>query len=61
MNFMIETRPKDWRERFRLRTVSAPEALVCVRPGGRVFVGSGCGEPVRLVAALADRQDVTDV
>jgi acyl-CoA hydrolase/GNAT superfamily N-acetyltransferase len=48
-------------ERFKQRTVTASEALACVRRGTRVFVGSGCAEPVLLVAALAAREDVADV
>ncbi|HXX92443.1 MAG TPA: 4-hydroxybutyrate CoA-transferase, partial [Planctomycetota bacterium] len=50
-----------WEERYRLRTVGAAEALVGVRRGTRVFVGSGCAEPTVLVSALAAREDVTDV
>jgi acyl-CoA hydrolase/GNAT superfamily N-acetyltransferase len=41
--------------------VTAKEALACVRRGTRVFVGSGCAEPVLLVEALAARDDVADV
>ncbi len=51
----------DWQERYRLRTVPAPQALVCVKRGTRVFVGSGCAEPTLLVSALAERPDVADV
>lgn len=50
-----------WKERFRLRTVEAPKALAGVRRGSRVFVGSGCAEPVLLVEALAGRDDLADV
>jgi acyl-CoA hydrolase/GNAT superfamily N-acetyltransferase len=50
-----------WRQRFEERTVTAATALACVRRGTRVFVGSGCAEPVQLVEALAARDDVADV
>lgn len=50
-----------WVERFRQRTVDARKALSSVTRGSRVFVGSGCAEPVRLVSALAEREDVADV
>jgi acyl-CoA hydrolase len=50
-----------WKERFRVRTVDARQALSVVRRGSRVFVGSGCAEPVLLVGALAEREDVADV
>lgn len=50
-----------WAERYRLRTVDAARALASVGRGTRVFVGSGCAEPVVLVSALAAREDVADV
>jgi len=50
-----------WTEWFAQRTVTAAQALACVRRGTRVFVGSGCAEPVLLVEALAARDDVADV
>ncbi len=33
----------------------AEQALACIRPGTRVFIGSGCGEPRHLVEHLAAR------
>jgi acyl-CoA hydrolase/GNAT superfamily N-acetyltransferase len=50
-----------WKDRFRLRTVDARRALAPVRRGARVFVGSGCAEPVLLVGALAEREELADV
>lgn len=50
-----------WRDRVRLKTVSPSEALSGLRPGARVFIGSGCAEPVRLVAALAAFPGAIDV
>jgi acyl-CoA hydrolase/GNAT superfamily N-acetyltransferase len=50
-----------WQEHYRLRSVDAAQALAALRPGNRVFVGSGCAEPVLLVSALAERQDLRDV
>jgi acyl-CoA hydrolase len=38
--------------RSKLRT--AKEAVQTIRPGQRVFIGSGCGEPQHLVDALMD-------
>jgi acyl-CoA hydrolase/GNAT superfamily N-acetyltransferase len=44
------------------KSCSAEEALRCVRSGMRVFVGSGCAAPQKLVAALAGRgPEVFDV
>jgi acyl-CoA hydrolase/GNAT superfamily N-acetyltransferase len=51
----------DWKERFVLRTVDARKALAGLRRGSRVFIGSGCAEPVLLVKALAERDDLEDV
>ena len=53
--------PDAWKDRYQARTVSAAEALAFIKRGTRVFVGSGCAEPVLLVQALADRPDVADV
>src|SRR5579864_1179903 len=50
-----------WKERLALRTVDAGKALSTIRRGFRVFVGSGCAEPVLLVGALAERDDLADV
>ncbi len=50
-----------WQERYRLRSVTAEQALGAVRPGKRVFVGSGCAEPVLLVGALTRREELSDV
>ena len=45
----------DWREIYRDKLKSADEALQCLKPGNRVFIGSACGTPQKLVQALADR------
>jgi len=41
--------------RFAKLKQSAPEAIAAIRPGQRVFIGSGCGEPQHLVDTLLDR------
>jgi len=45
----------EWREKYQDAVVSAEEAIGHVRPGNRVFVGTGCAEPQELVHALAER------
>jgi acyl-CoA hydrolase/GNAT superfamily N-acetyltransferase len=50
-----------WKERYAVRTVDPQKALAGIRRGARVFVGSGCAEPVLLVQALAGRDDLEDV
>lgn len=44
-----------WTERFSDMIATADEAVERVRPGQRVFVGTGCAQPVELVRALARR------
>ncbi|MDW8307916.1 MAG: GNAT family N-acetyltransferase [Verrucomicrobiales bacterium] len=44
-----------WRKKFKAQILSAEEAVARIRPGQRVFVGTGCGEPLLLVRALAKR------
>lgn len=54
---MADTRP--WQERYAGQVCTAEQAVSSVRPGQRVFVGSGASEPQTLVEALSKR-DVTD-
>jgi acyl-CoA hydrolase/ribosomal protein S18 acetylase RimI-like enzyme len=49
-----------WQERFADKVVTATEAVGAVRPGQRVFIGSGAGEPQTLVEALSERGDLSD-
>lgn len=44
-----------WQERYAAKLVDAATAVRSVTRGSHVFVGSGCAEPQRLVAALAAR------
>ncbi len=53
-------REPEWKERFRDKIATAERAVAVVRPGQRVFVGSGAGEPQTLVEALSAREDLTD-
>ena len=45
----------DWREKYAASISTAEEAVSHIRPGQRVFVGTGCGEPQSLSHALAAR------
>lgn len=51
---------KSWQEKFAAKIVTAEQAVACVSPGHRVFVGSGAGEPQTLVKALSAREDIRD-
>ncbi|GAB4345071.1 MAG: hypothetical protein Kow0089_21990 [Desulfobulbaceae bacterium] len=51
-----------WQDRYRDMIVTAKQAVAGIRPGQRVFVGTGCGEPEELVAALTARSgELADV
>jgi len=45
----------EWKERYSDMIATADEAVSHIRPGQRVFVGTGCAQPVELVRALARR------
>ena len=51
-----------WKEKYKYLLSTASLAVAQIRPGMRVFVGTGCAEPTVLVQALTDRaKDLTDV
>ena len=43
---------EDWREMWKDKEISAEEALNKIIPGNRVFIDSGCSEPVELTKKL---------
>ena len=43
-----------WADRYVEKLATAAEAIARIKSGQRVFIGSGCGEPQRLVQALCD-------
>ena len=45
----------NWQENYADMIVTPKKALENVQPGQRVFIGTGCGEPVDLVSALTAR------
>ncbi len=45
----------DWRKMYQNKIKTAPAALEVIQPGDRIFIGSACGTPQKLVQALADR------
>ena len=44
-----------YKTRFAQLKRTGPQAIDAIRPGQRVFIGSGCGEPQHLVNTLLDR------
>lgn len=45
----------DWQNRYDSMVVTASEAVSHIQPGNRVFIGTGCAQPLALVRALTDR------
>lgn len=46
---------KNWQSVYSDMIATPKKAVASVRPGQRVFVGTGCGEPEELVTALTNR------
>ncbi len=45
----------DWQDKYRDMIMSPNKALAAVKSGNRVFLGTGCGEPIVLVEALVKK------
>lgn len=45
----------EWKEKYQSTIATAIEAVKKIRPGQRVFIGTGCAEPLELVSALTAR------
>ena len=45
----------DWQNTYKPQILTAAEAAKKIRPGQRVFIGTGVGEPLELVRALTKR------
>jgi len=45
----------NWKETYADMIATPQKAVANVKPGQRVFIGTGCGEPVHLVSALTKR------
>lgn len=45
----------NWQEKYKVQITNAADAVKRVRPGQRVFIGTGCAEPLELVHELARR------
>jgi len=51
----------NWSEFYKEKVVSAKEALSHVRAGAKIFIGTGCAAPQKLVEALtSDQGQITD-
>ena len=45
----------NWQEAYQSQILSAADAVRKIRPGQRIFIGTGVGEPLQLVSALTKR------
>ena len=45
----------DWQEQYSEMVTTAEGAVSHLKPGQRVFIGTGCAEPLELVKALTQR------
>lgn len=51
----------DWQNTYADMIATAEEAVARIRPGQRVFVGTGCAQPQELVRAMTERsKDLSD-
>ncbi|MHC4259303.1 MAG: GNAT family N-acetyltransferase [Planctomycetota bacterium] len=62
---MAEANPgcdKNWQSKYKAVVASAKDAVKQIRPGQRIFIGTGCAQPQALVEALLGRaQELHDV
>ena len=47
----------DWQKRYKDMIETPEQAVSHIRPGQRVFIGTGCAQPQELVRALSERSD----
>jgi acyl-CoA hydrolase/GNAT superfamily N-acetyltransferase len=51
----------DWKERYKSKITNAGNAISRIRPGARIFIGTGCGQPQVLVSELvSSNNDIID-
>ncbi len=51
----------DWKERYKSKITTASGAISRIRPGARIFIGTGCGQPQSLVSELvSSNNDIID-
>ena len=58
MTTMSKAKPSfdpGWRDKYQSQILTADAAVKRIRPGQRIFIGTGCAEPLELVTALSGR------
>ena len=44
----------DWKKKYENKVKSAPAAMKLIKPGNRIFIGTGCAQPQHLVNTLVE-------
>ena len=57
MNTAHLTQDREWKEKYSATVLTADQAVARIKPGQRIFIGTGCAEPIELVRALIRRRD----
>jgi len=47
----------NWQEKYQEMLANPQQAMTHIQPGQRVFIGTGCAQPLELVRAMVDRAD----
>ncbi len=55
MNTAQFVQDRDWKEKYSATLLTADQAVARIKPGQRIFIGTGCAEPLELVRALTRR------
>ena len=50
-----ESYDRNWQEKYKDLIAAPEQAARQIKPGNRVFIGTGCAQPMKLVQAMADR------
>jgi len=53
--FASDSEMIDWQERYKDKVTTADKAVSVIKPGDKIFIGSGAAEPQVLVRALVDK------
>ncbi|HKJ64194.1 MAG TPA: hypothetical protein VJ969_02250, partial [Desulfopila sp.] len=51
----------DLHKEYGERTLSADKAVKVIKPGSRVFIGTGCGEPQHLIKTIIADNGMHDI
>jgi acyl-CoA hydrolase len=51
----------NWKELYKNKLKTAPQAIKMIESGARIFIGTGCGQPQLLVEELTnEKNDIAD-